>query len=473
MSLQGPTITANESGTKNETRTPYGPAIPYINDIYSEGQRLYNSGSGSNLWGGPLQSPLNPYMLSGISRMANLAGGLTPESQGIFGDGSGLSRTMGGAGGAGGMSPDGSIGNTSSPWQAALAGMSNGGISPQMQQLLTQLGNPGQIGTGAQFGDIYNRAGSQNAGSIAGMTGVADSARGATFAERYLGDMAGAKDVNPYLKDLLAANDARISNRVNTTMTGMGRPMSVGHSDSLARTLAESDNPILASAFESGQNRALSAAQAMDASRRGADATALAGYGAAAGTRQGDTSQMLGATQGQTGVENANITNRITGAHAAVEGMNAAGRNALGWGALAPGLNELQYDPAKKMLSLGSMLQGRQDQLLSAERGLFEEGKNADWSRLGKYLQSLSGTSPLVGNAGNTNGSFTGHKVQESEQPFNWTQGLGLGMAGLGMLFNPMGSMGGMMGGGGMFGGGGGGSLFNFMNMNPSGFGGW
>ena len=149
--------------------------------------------------------------------------------------------------------------------------------------------------------------------------------------------MAGATEVNPYLKSMLEANDTRIANRVNSTMSGMGRYGSGSHTDVLARSLAESDNPVLANAFESGQNRALSAAQAIDTARRGADATGLSAWQQAAGIRQNDTGLGLNAAGGL----NQNVANRINSAIGSLS-TECRRRQRLGWAGLAPQLNALR-----------------------------------------------------------------------------------------------------------------------------------
>src|SRR5262249_61668510 len=100
---------------------------------------------------------------------------------------------------------------------------------------------------------------------------------------------------------------------------------------------AESDSAVLANAFESGQSRALSAAQAIDNARRAADATALSAWGQAANIRQGDSAQGLSAAGGL----NQNITNRVGAATASLDAQNAGAKNALGWGGLTAAVSEM------------------------------------------------------------------------------------------------------------------------------------
>jgi hypothetical protein len=373
----------------------------------------------------------------------------------------------------------------SMPWLYGLAAMGSNGLSPQMQgqlQNLAGIANGSQgITTGGLWQSLYGRALDQNNGangvfnSIAGgadgiTTGnqygdVARAFSGPTQSETSLADMANAKDVNPYLKDVLAANDARIANRVNSAMSGAGRYGSAGHTDVLGRSLAESDNPILANAFEQGQNRALSAAQAIDNARNAAAGVRLGAIGGATGVQGQNLTNRLGAANslvnsnnaafnnaaaaagGLTNVQGQNLANRISASNAGLGAMISGANNALGWANAAPNLAQLAYLPSLTQLGVGNFLQGQQQKELDNQRALFNQAQAMPWTQLGRYLQAVNGNSPLVGNSGTT----TGQTITQTEIPFwqlfaggqnspaSGLSGLGGTFAnGLGNLFNPL-----------------------------------
>src|SRR5262249_3584494 len=93
--------------TTTEQKTVDPVAQGTINDITGEARRLYQSGAGTSLWGGPLIAPLNPVMTEGLS--------------GLIGN----ARRMSGSGGAGFKMP---VPSGSYPTFGAPA-VGNGGVN--------------------------------------------------------------------------------------------------------------------------------------------------------------------------------------------------------------------------------------------------------------------------------------------------------------------------------------------------------
>src|SRR5262245_53250232 len=203
-----------------EDRSMDPMAAAFISDIGNRARGLIDRGVGTNLWSGPNVGPLNDTLQTGLDQALTTAG----RNQGL----------------------------STIPFAAAIDRMQSNGVTPGVSAPLSTLGDvaSGAVGTEEVYRGLLDRTRNQNSDAVAGIAG---GAAAPTFSERVLTPMASGTDVNPYLKRMLEANDARIASRVNSSMSGMGRYGSGSHADVLARALAESDNPVLANAFESGQ----------------------------------------------------------------------------------------------------------------------------------------------------------------------------------------------------------------------------
>ena len=113
-----------------------------------------------------------------------------------------------------------------------------------------------------------------------------DAAAGGTAginAARQLGlqQIQEAGGTNPYLEGILNTSNRRISDKINSSMSGAGRYGSGQHTDVAARAMAEAADPILAQDYTQGLQRAGQWAQLMptlDAARM-APAQSLMGLG--------------------------------------------------------------------------------------------------------------------------------------------------------------------------------------------------
>ena len=65
-----------QTQTKTENKDPWAPAQPYLTDIMARGSSLYNSGAGSQMYGGPLQAPQSAQTQMGINALTGTANAL-------------------------------------------------------------------------------------------------------------------------------------------------------------------------------------------------------------------------------------------------------------------------------------------------------------------------------------------------------------------------------------------------------------
>lgn len=141
---------------------------------------------------------------------------------------------------------------------------------------------------------------------------------------------------NPYLQNILAANNRRIGDKINSNFSGAGRYGSGAHTDVMARSLAEMADPILA----------------QDYTRRQA--------------MQQDILQ---------------------------GGLQRAGQ----WAQLMPTLDEAQYAPAERLATVGQYQQERSQDNLNDYIKLYEAAQARPWEQLARYNAIVGGAGGLGG----------------------------------------------------------------------------
>jgi len=321
-----------QTQTKVENKDPWAPAQPYLQQIMSQGANLYNSGAGSQTWGGPLVADQSPQTQMGIKALTGTA--------------------------------NAQAGTAGQPLAYGQGLIQNNGLTAGYDKPMGIYGN------------------------------VAQSAGQPTASATNLGGMASGADAgkNPYLLQMLDDNAARIGNRVNSAMSGMGRYGSYSHGDTLASSIASANNPLLSAAYESDRNRMLSASGQIDASNAQAQNT------------------QMGAAQGLTGIQ------------------NFGQQNAAQWAGMIPQLQQAAYAPGQQLMQIGDYQNQYAQRGIDAQRQLFEQQQAMPWTQLNRFGGSVSGLGGLIGNAGTTTGTV------DQQQQTPWTQYAGLGLAAAGMM---------------------------------------
>lgn len=298
-----------QTQTTQQNRDPWAPAVPYLTDIMAKGQDLYNSGAGGQTWGGALVAPQSSQTQQGINSLTNTANAQQATAGQPLAYGQNLIQNNG----------------LTSGYDAPMSTYAN---------VTQQAGLP-----------------TSSATNLAGMASGADAGK------------------NPYLLQMLADNNARIGNQVNSAVSGMGRYGSAGHTDVLARTLASTDNPVLSAAYENDRNRMLSASGQIDQSNN-----------AARGLQ-------LNAAAGQTGIQ------------------NFGQQNAAQWANMLPQLQQAANAPGQQLLGIGGLQDAFNQKNIDAQRQLFEQQQAMPWNQLNRYAGSVSGLGGLIGQAGSMTGT--------------------------------------------------------------------
>lgn len=199
----------------SQNKDPWAPSVPYLNQIMQQGQQNYNSGAGSQTWGGALQAPQSQHTQMGINALAGEAYG----QQGVAGQPLAYGQNL----------------------------IQNNGLTPGYQAPM------------ATYGNVTQQAGqpTSSATNLAGMASGADAGK------------------DPYMMQMLQDNANLIGNRVASQMSGSGRLGSFGYGDQMARSITAANAPILSNAYNSDKNRQLSASGQIDQSNNAAQAMQL------------------------------------------------------------------------------------------------------------------------------------------------------------------------------------------------------
>lgn len=192
---------------------------------------------------------------------------------------------------------------------------------------------------------------------------------------------------NPYLLDVIAANDRRIADKVNSSMSGAGRYGSGAHTGVLTRELAEAANPILAQDYANRQQL------------------------------------RMGATQGLEGVYSG--------------GLQRAGQ----FSQLVPALEQARYEPANQLMNLGSFETNRAQNDLASQINLWNAQQARPWEQLARY-------SGIVGGMGGLGGTTIKTAPSNAPSTTQRLAGGALAGAGIGSAFGVPGALVGGLGGG-------------------------
>lgn len=199
---------------------------------------------------------------------------------------------------------------------------------------------------------------------------------------------------NPYLQSVINDNNRKISDRINSSMSGAGRYGSASHEGVAAREMAAAANPLLAQDYQNRQQ------------------------------------MKLQATQGSQG-----LFGQLSDIYS--KGLNQAGQ----FSQLMPGLDQARFADQDRLMSLGQYLTGRDQADLAGRINYYNAQQSYPWENLARY-------NAILGGAGQLGGTQT--TAQPVQQPSGLQSAFGgaLAGAGLGSIFGPVGAGVGAAGGG-------------------------
>ncbi len=338
--------------TSTQESTPWEGQQPFLEDLFSQGQQLYQQGP-QQYYPGQTVAPFSPQTMMGMDLMTQRALGGSPQ-QSMFGNY--LMNQLGQQN----IDPN------------ALYGYGNqamGGIAPGQNMMM---------GAGADplAGGVPNLSGgSGEAQPLSGsLPQLSAGQLGTTAQGGYLGS-------NPYLDQMFDTAAGRAGEAFNEqTMpgiqatfggagrTGGGIQQQVGQNAArqFGRDLQGMASDIYAPAYESERDRQIQAAQAggtYDLGSRG-----LLGQ--------------MGQGLGQLGMQGMGHMGDLYG--------NIA-QNQFRAGSLMPSYNDMQYGDIQRLLGVGGMMEDQTQRLMGANQDRWNFGQGAPWQNLQNYANTIYG----------------------------------------------------------------------------------
>lgn len=421
MSGGGTTTSTQQQSQKTD---PWAPAIPALQEILGGATNAYQSGVGSQVYGGQRVAGLGSDTLSGLDMLKTAAstGNTTATAANDY---------------VGDLT---SSGGSTAATQRAVAGIA--GINPTVDtsgvgSAVAKLTDPNNIAssTGAKMaGDAY----ATDTAPVAGL--ASNFATGNSQTGRSLQDVADGKylgGANPYLDDVIsrAQNDA--ATKVAQQFSASGRYGSGRFAGATADAVAGIGTNLRYQDYENERARQASAASAIDtaanarAGLAGNLLSTVAGVNTGnaniaatgAGIAQGALKDALSGSTTLAGLDADNITRRLSQAGTlltAAQGDRAAGLTATGQ--LPTILDSLERG-GRTVGAVGAAQDEARQNALDSEREVFDDQQAAPWKQLGLYAGLVQ---PTAGLGGTSEGTTT----TKTPKPSFLQQLLGAGLAG-------------------------------------------
>ena len=396
----GTTTSTQQQSQKTE---PWAPAVPALTEILVGATKAYQSGVGSQVYGGQRVAGLGSDTLAGLDMLKDAAttGSATAgAANDLVG---GLARS----------------GGTTAATQQAVAGF--GGINPTVStdgvgSAVAKLSDPGNIAstTGAKMaGGAY----ATDTAPVAGLAG--DFATGTSQTQRSLQDVADGKflgGANPYLDEIISRSGNEAATKVAQAFSASGRYGSGRFAGATADAVAGIGSKLRYDDYEAERGRQASAASAIDAAGNaraglaGSLLSTVAGVNTGnaniaatgAGLAQGALKDSLAGETTLAGLDADNITRRLTQAGtllSAAQGDRAAGLAAAGQ---VPTILDALERGGRTVGAVGAAQDEALQNALDSEREVFDETQGAPWKQLGLYAGLVQPTAGLGGTSEGT-----------------------------------------------------------------------
>lgn len=343
--------------TQTQSAEPWSAAQPYLKDVYSQAQDLYNAG-GPTFWGGTANAPLTPEMQQAMGDIWSRATGGTPGLAGAQ-----ASTGILAAGGAAG----------SNPAYDYLMGQVYGGDQNPALGYATNLA--GNLGTNPAMQYMQQEASGQNVGQNLWLDATYKSAVDPlmkTYKESTV----------PALQSDYALSGRYGSNAMRTALSG--------EQDKLGSAASDLATKIYGGAYaQDRQNQLAAQGQLSQAYNQGIQNQLGAGQFLSGVYDQGLQRQLYGAQQlGQLGQQD--ITNML----------NAAG--------MVPQLGQANYTDLNAALGVAQAGQDRTQQEQDLERERYEYNQQLPYNWLQNYAQLIYGNPGSQSGFGTTTSTTKG-----------------------------------------------------------------
>lgn len=420
MSGKAKTQTTNTSSTQE----PWSPAQPALQGIINGSTAAYNSGVGSQVYGGERYAGLGDVSLDALNSIAGSAS--AGQGAAKAGD-SYLTGLL-------------SNGGTTSGIQSALAGLDSIGKidTSRISSLADQMADPNNL--------AYSTARKLTNGdynlSTSGYTGLLDGLKGQTQTEKSLQDAADGKflgGANPYLDAVIGRSQGEAASTIAQKMGAAGRSGSGRYAAAIADTLGGIATQARYTDYDNERTRQAQAATSIDSSRNARTSLQQGLYGSinnaeqananialsGAGLYNSTNTTALGGATALAGVDGQNIQNELQKSGMKLSAAQSDRAAAMaGLGMVGQNIENLQA-PGRTLAGVGAALDADRQQQLDTAQQVFNEQQASPWKQLGLYSGVID---PIAG----MGGSASGNEVKKIPQPSTLQQLAGFGISLLG-----------------------------------------
>lgn len=408
----------------NKTQDPWAPAQPALQNVLNGATAAYNSGVGSQVYGGQRYAGLGDTTMAGLGMMADSAD--AGQGAAKAGD-SYLTGLL-------------SNGGTTSGIQSALSGLDSVGKidTSRISSLADNMADPNNLA----FSTARALARGDYNLSTSGYTGLLDGLSGQTQSERSLQDAANGKflgGANPYMDAVIGRSQGEAASKIAQSMGAAGRSGSGRYAATIADSLGAIGTQARYTDYDNERTRQMQAATAIDTSRNARTSLQQGLYGSinnaeqvnaglalsGAGLFNNTNTTALGGATALAGVDGQNIANEMqksTIRLGAAQSDRAAAMQGLGM--VGQNIQNLQQ-PGQTLAGVGAALDADRQAQLDAAQQVFNEQQQSPWRQLGLY-------SGLVDPIAQMGGSSSGTEVKKIPQPSTLQQLAGFGISLLG-----------------------------------------
>ncbi|WP_267427363.1 tail fiber domain-containing protein [Methylobacterium sp. GC_Met_2] len=377
--------TSTQNSTQVTDKTPWAPAIPGLQSALTNAQNLYQSGVGSQIYGGQRVADFSNDQSAGIQSTrdqaaSDNAGGIgTSYLQGLLGS-NGISATT-----QQGLGMLSAVPNVDTSRLSGLADQIGSASNPINQTANAFMNGSRDLTTVPQLQGLFDKS-QQMSAAEKNLSGVASG--------QYLDPT-----TNPYVQALVQSSNQNAANAVKEAYAKSGRYGSGNFAGATTKAINDTDTALYANQYNTEAQRQLSANSQIDAARQTASGLGSNILGQIGTVQSTNNSQRLaGAGLGQAqqaaqagvlgqvlGGDEFNSNLGVTKAQGFIGAGQTGQAQAIQGAGLLPSVDALRYAPASNLLQVGGLQQQQAQQSLEAAQQLFQEQQQTPWQALSQY----------------------------------------------------------------------------------------
>ncbi len=355
-----------DQGTQTSTtkQEPWSGQIPYLSGGFSEAGRLYNQG-GPQYYPGQTNAGPADQQLQGIAKQASLGANGSPIS-------SAANQSVTG------MFDPSYL--TANPGNAAFAQAANGGLGVNTSGFYAPIAS-GQVGNTAGQGDLSQIASGQAGSNLPGTDTLQKFASGGMLSAD-----------NPYFQQMANKISASVLPQIASQFANGNRLDSGLATRAQAEGLGDSIGSLAYQNYQQGLGQQQSAASDLAQLGQGNVAQRSNAAGMLGQLGQGNISNMLQAANGLTQTGLGNAGNVLQGAQGLSGNFNNATQRQLTGAALAPQLQNMNYNDALQLQNAGMSLQGLNQSAIDDALQRYNYGQQLPYQNLQNYMNQINGS---------------------------------------------------------------------------------